>query len=52
MYLYIDALSSFLNINSDRAKRSAVLQPLCVYENYGYWGSIKQLWETGHAVII
>ncbi|KAF3037153.1 hypothetical protein E8E11_005303 [Didymella keratinophila] len=51
MHPFIDALASFLNINGDRAKRSAVLQPLCVLENHKYWGSIERLRETGYAVI-
>jgi cytochrome P450/NADPH-cytochrome P450 reductase len=51
MHPFIDALASFLNINEGRAKRSAVLQPFCAFENHKYWGSIERLRETGHAVI-
>lgn len=51
MHPFIDALATFLNTNGDRAKRSTVLQPLCVFENRGYWGSIEELRKTGHAVI-
>jgi cytochrome P450/NADPH-cytochrome P450 reductase len=51
MHPFIDALATFLNTNGDRAKRSVVLQPLCVFENHKYWESIERLRETGHAVI-
>jgi cytochrome P450/NADPH-cytochrome P450 reductase len=51
MHPFIDALASFLNINEGRAKRSAVLQPFCAFENHKYWASIERLRETGHAVI-
>lgn len=51
MHPFVDALASFLNTNGDRAKRSTVLQPFCVFENHKYWGSIERLRKTGHAVI-
>ena len=51
MHPFIDALVSFLKTNGDRAKRSAVLQPLCVFENHKYWRNIETLRKTGHAVV-
>lgn len=51
MHPFVDALSTFLETNGNRAKRSALLQPLCVYENHQYWESIERLRSTGHAVI-
>jgi cytochrome P450/NADPH-cytochrome P450 reductase len=51
MHPFIDALASFLKTNGDRAKRSFMIQPLCVFENHRYWGSIERLRETGHALI-
>jgi cytochrome P450/NADPH-cytochrome P450 reductase len=51
MHPFINALATFLSTNAERAKRSDVLQPFCVFENYKYWSSIEELRMTGHAVI-
>lgn len=51
MHPFVDALEGFLETNADRAKRSAVMQPLCVFENHTYWGNIERLRETAHEVI-
>ncbi len=51
MHPFVDALESFLETNAVRAKRSAVMQPLCVFENHTYWGDIERLRDTAHKVI-
>jgi len=51
MHPFVEALESFLETNAVRAKRSAVMQPLCVFENHTYWGDIERLRKTAHEVI-
>jgi cytochrome P450/NADPH-cytochrome P450 reductase len=51
MHPFVEVLERFLGTNADRAKRSAIMQPFCVFENHTYWSDIERLRETAHEVI-
>ena len=51
MHPFVGALEGFLGTNAKRAKRSAMVQPLRVFENHAYWGNVERLRETAHEVV-
>jgi cytochrome P450/NADPH-cytochrome P450 reductase len=48
---FVEAMSRFLKVSGDRARRVAVSQPFHVLENHEYWGNIEILRETSRAIV-
>ena len=51
MHPFVEAMTSFLRVSGDRARRSFAGQLLCVSENQAYWSNIELLRETSLAII-
>jgi cytochrome P450/NADPH-cytochrome P450 reductase len=51
LHPFVEAMSRFLKVSGDRARRVAASQPFHVFENHECWGNIELLRETSLAII-